>query len=503
MSARELAEIVADGRWDDFATLCDNTFFRMSLTCPAELQDTLETAPEEWIRRHPRQYYARAGLRAINKRFSVFETEPLEVFTAWVAEQDPVLTRDAVTLLIAQLQYRRFMGQFDEALQVARQIEQAIETSTDYVDFDDFVACMFFPIGATRLMTGDLAGGIAAFSSALRWSRHWRPHPAERHARNYLATTLALAGDYRAAAELVDPDEPVRQSDPGTLAFLYECGGAFGPALIALGAYDRTRTASALERLDDAARSDEFWWLGVHAQALWQLHWGEPQEAAALIERSLLTFRELAPAGSMARTLLVSDLADTYQALGLIDRAMNLLDQPDTAGDAPWTLMSRARLHNLTGNPRSALDLLGTDGVRTAFLPTPASWHLIRANAYHLLRNDERANEALGHAAAAITKLGDRLAVAECAAELRDRLAALVDDPPDTRTLYRHQRSAQLTRRELEVLLALRTKTSVRDISEQLFLSPNTIKTHLRNLYRKLGVNTREEALQATRKLEF
>lgn len=502
MSARDLAEIVADGRWDDFATLCDNTFFRMALTCPAELRAALEAAPEEWLRRHPRQYYARSSLRAISKRFSVFESEPLETLSAWVAEQDPVLTRDAVTLLIAQLQYRRFMGQFDEALQVAGQIERAIETSTDYVDFDDFVACMFFPIGATRLMTGDLAGGIAGFSAALRWSRHWQPHPAERHARNYLATALALAGDYRAAVDLIDPGQPVRRSEPGTVGFLYECGGAFGPALIALGAYDRKRAAAALEQIDEEARTDEFWWLGVHAQALWQLHWGEANEAAALIERALLTFHQLAPAGSMARTLLVSDLADAYLSQGLLDRAMHLLDQPDIADDSPWTLMSRARLHNLTGNPRNALDLLGADGVRTAFLPTPAAWHVIRANAYHLLRSDDRADRALEDAAAAITKLGDRIAFADCAAELRRRLASLAGDAPHARVLYAQRRAAQLTRRELEVLLALRTKSSVREISQQLFLSPNTVKTHLRNLYRKLGVNTREEALETTRKLE-
>jgi ATP/maltotriose-dependent transcriptional regulator MalT len=43
----------------------------------------------------------------------------------------------------------------------------------------------------------------------------------------------------------------------------------------------------------------------------------------------------------------------------------------------------------------------------------------------------------------------------------------------------------------------------VRDISQHLVLSPNTVKTHIRNLYRKLEVDTREEALQAPRRMEF
>jgi LuxR family maltose regulon positive regulatory protein len=34
-----------------------------------------------------------------------------------------------------------------------------------------------------------------------------------------------------------------------------------------------------------------------------------------------------------------------------------------------------------------------------------------------------------------------------------------------------------------------------------LYLSPNTVKTHLRNLYRKLGVDNRADAVRAARGL--
>jgi ATP/maltotriose-dependent transcriptional regulator MalT len=48
---------------------------------------------------------------------------------------------------------------------------------------------------------------------------------------------------------------------------------------------------------------------------------------------------------------------------------------------------------------------------------------------------------------------------------------------------------------ELSVLQLLATDLSRREIGERLFLSVNTVKTHTRSLYRKLGVSSREEAV--------
>jgi DNA-binding CsgD family transcriptional regulator len=56
-----------------------------------------------------------------------------------------------------------------------------------------------------------------------------------------------------------------------------------------------------------------------------------------------------------------------------------------------------------------------------------------------------------------------------------------------------------LTESETRVLRYLPTHMSAAEIAAELRLSPNTVRTHLRHLYRKLGAHSRHEAVQRAR----
>lgn len=82
---------------------------------------------------------------------------------------------------------------------------------------------------------------------------------------------------------------------------------------------------------------------------------------------------------------------------------------------------------------------------------------------------------------------GSRTRFAE---SVRERLAAagvLVDE--------------ELTHRERIVLAALSRNATLRQIAQQEFISPNTVKTHVRNIYRKLGVSDRDSVTAAAHAL--
>jgi LuxR family transcriptional regulator, maltose regulon positive regulatory protein len=60
-----------------------------------------------------------------------------------------------------------------------------------------------------------------------------------------------------------------------------------------------------------------------------------------------------------------------------------------------------------------------------------------------------------------------------------------------------------LSERELEVLKLLRSELSGPEIARQLIVSLNTLRTHTKNIYNKLGVNDRRAAVRRAEELDL
>jgi len=76
------------------------------------------------------------------------------------------------------------------------------------------------------------------------------------------------------------------------------------------------------------------------------------------------------------------------------------------------------------------------------------------------------------------------------------RRAKALKDALDRRVM-----AEPITPAEQRVLELLPTHLTIGHLAEQLFLSKSTVKTHLRAIYRKLEVGTREEAVERAREL--
>ena len=73
-----------------------------------------------------------------------------------------------------------------------------------------------------------------------------------------------------------------------------------------------------------------------------------------------------------------------------------------------------------------------------------------------------------------------------------------VSRPPGSQSLVE-----PLSQRELEVLRLLRTDLSGPDIARELMVSLNTLRSHTKNIYDKLGVNNRRAALHRAEELKL
>jgi DNA-binding CsgD family transcriptional regulator len=82
-----------------------------------------------------------------------------------------------------------------------------------------------------------------------------------------------------------------------------------------------------------------------------------------------------------------------------------------------------------------------------------------------------------------------------------ENLATLITSRLKTRAKAPAGLTAALTKRELEILRHLETGKPISAIAETLHVSQNTMKTHLKNVYRKIGASGRDEAVTKAKNL--
>ena len=116
----------------------------------------------------------------------------------------------------------------------------------------------------------------------------------------------------------------------------------------------------------------------------------------------------------------------------------------------------------------------------------------------HLLRGDA---DAAAGAVRQARRVIDGCAAPGILRELLARTERRLHLAPRARAGNGAAAAEALTERELGVLRLLPSELSQREIGDALYVSLNTIKSHARSIYRKLGVDTRDEAVARARTL--
>jgi LuxR family maltose regulon positive regulatory protein len=293
-----------------------------------------------------------------------------------------------------------------------------------------------------------------------------------------MARIREAEGDLDGALDLLNEAERVYDGDfspnvrpvPALRARVLVALGRMGEAL----GWARERGLSVD---DDLSYLREFEHITL-AKVLLAHHTTEPaerslHEAAGLLERLLQAAEDGGRTGSVIEIMVLQALAN------------------QTQGDIPAALASLQR----------ALTLSEPEGYVRVFVDEgPPMAALLRAvtRAAH----GEQQGIARDYArrlVAAVDKTEDSTPVRQGLAEDRQRLAE------DRQRLAEDRQGLvePLSKRELEVLRLLGTDLDGPDIARELVVSLNTVRTHTKNIYAKLGVNNRRAAVRRADQLDL
>jgi len=187
---------------------------------------------------------------------------------------------------------------------------------------------------------------------------------------------------------------------------------------------------------------------------------------------------------TLVKILIAQDSADSrQQAADLLNQLNDFLIPIHNKQFQINVLALQAIHHDTIGEKSAALDKLTT----ALNLAEPGGYIRIFVDLgpqmFGLLKQLIRQNVALDY-------------IGQILAAFRDDERAVIPEAADHQSLVE-----PLTDRELDVLDLLAQRLSNKEIADKLFISTETIKSHLRNIFQKLEVSNRREAVEKAKKV--
>jgi LuxR family maltose regulon positive regulatory protein len=296
-----------------------------------------------------------------------------------------------------------------------------------------------------------------------------------------------------------------------TISLCIDLGEQWGNAEVLVDSYvvltriayaqgDKARARQTLEKVMAFAHENKISQLTVRQmeafQARMQVTWGELDAAALWVEKWRTAYaQELLPEGNIAvfiRWMEVSALARFYLARGRFAAAIEvLIPLRHLVEEAGWMGV--------------AVELLGLESLALYGQGQHAAAHstLYRALALAAPEGYVRIFVEMG------TRMADLLREVLEEDIMADYVTRLLDEVESQKSKVEGQAREQhdfgliepLTDRELEILCLIETGITNREIAAKLYIAISTVKTHINNLYGKLGVNNRVQALARAREL--
>ncbi|MGH3585272.1 MAG: helix-turn-helix transcriptional regulator, partial [Pseudonocardia sp.] len=373
------------------------------------------------------------------------------------------------------------------------------------------MAMLHQAIGLLRGGHRDEARGVV--ETALRHARQGHHSYLVALGLALLAVIAGNEGDYRRMTELAEAAD----AEPDNPAWQDTLGALWSSTMRAYGALLRADPVPCLELVSDDTDAPRSVRAGLSAlrtalrgAALFDL--GRSGEGIDLLQEAQLAAGTAPDSAEVTATVaLLAHRAATL--LGRGDLARTVVSWAEgELGPAGEVVLLRSRQRAALGRHHAANDTLAP--LLAGSAPPVLPWTLIEASVLHCqisLRLDRRpqARRSLDDALTSSATMDVLRPLASGPPEVIDLLTRHIGsfgaaEPTALRVLAaRRTLDAQpvsLTDRERAVLSMLPTQRSFEEIAVDLTVSHSTVKTHVRAIYSKFGVNSRRDAVASARR---
>ncbi len=372
-------------------------------------------------------------------------------------------------------------------------------------------------LGAVFLRASHFAGAAQSFGEAARLGARSGNLTAALMAMHREAQLLIALGQAGRAADVYQ--EALRLAERQGA----ETHPALAPIYLGLGQlnYEWNQTTEAARALEEAIRRDASPEV-LLAMARVRQAQGAAEAARALVEQAAVLLasrphlRSATTAAWPQGVLVLLAQGDVAGARRWVEAAGVEPDPQPDLWRAP-EYFALARVLVAEGQAASALPLLSTlqeIAGATGSRGLEAECRVIKAMALHTLRDDQQARAALRNALELTAPEGLLRLYADCGPAMGAMLVPMAGESASLRRyveqllsiLPAHSQAPPpspapaglaepLTERELEILQLIATGSSNPDIARALFLGVSTVKWHLLNIFGKLQVRNRTEAV--------
>ncbi|RFA16814.1 hypothetical protein B7R21_01500 [Subtercola boreus] len=496
-----IREHMVGREWEDAIALVEVHWPALSQHRLEFLGTFLNAVPEGFLRTSPRlvaaKDYANFLPAAGNVRPNRYQHSP--------THRGGLL--DVLAELTSQSVAARFAGRFSDSVAAVREAQATIR------DVSDTTLATIWPVlpdirlqwAITLELGGMLSDASRCYEETYDEALQFGNNRIAVEAAGTIAFNYGFSGDRKRAENWLARRPTLSESQTDTVRVM----GELGQALLAATALEPEQARASL----DSALSDDIapepWALRLYTESILAVVDGDLRAQLARLSSTRGAHPESAWNNGLNAEILALAEAELSLSSGDMHATQRALTAVTWSGDLkPHATVLRAWAELRRGGAQKAVALAGTNTGRQVHVRVTAERLAVLAAANLALAQPK---EAAAHFRSLIRLVLQEKLYSVLLRFTRTELETLIADtdeahsPELTRVVtslsltLRQQRTLSLPNlspRERVVLRHLVTDQTIQQIATTEHLSPNTIKSQARTIYRKLGVTNREQALR-------